>query len=335
MKVSVIICVYNAESTIARTIESILNQTYQNLEIIIINDGSVDGTQQIVEQYIVKYPKNIVMKSIPNGGLANARNHGLTLCSGELYINLDADDYLEPDTFEKAIAVLECDSQIDICFYGYKSFDENGKFFDSYLKTKQYPAYFVTGVKAFQLRMRRHIWICQGNAIYRTELIRKNGIINHPGMNQGEDMYFISRCLLAAKKVAYFQGDNFCCMVRDDSMNHAQFNTSFFQALELLKLLEIDVRRDYPEQLDEILPYIWTERIIQDLAIIKRMARCFTFREYLKQIKAITKELEDNDKMVVWQQLNWLKKMEVSIFRHSRAGYYYLVKAYDIWGKKG
>ena len=89
MKVSVIICVYNAESTIARTIESILNQTYQNLEIIIINDGSVDGTQQIVEQYIVKYPKNIVMKSIPNGGLANARNHGLTLCSGETLANTE------------------------------------------------------------------------------------------------------------------------------------------------------------------------------------------------------------------------------------------------------
>ena len=175
MKISVSICAYNAEQTISRTIESVLGQTYPNYEIVVINDGSTDGTLEILEKYQTDNPERIKIKTIPNGGLANARNHGLALCCGDLYINLDADDYLEKDTFEKAVDVLSQDPEIDVCFYGYKSFDENGKFFDYYSETKHYLEHPATGLEAFEMRLRRYIWICQGNAIYRLSLIRDHG----------------------------------------------------------------------------------------------------------------------------------------------------------------
>ena len=333
MKISVCICAYNAEKTVARTIESVLKQTYGNYEIVVVNDGSTDGTLEIVEQYQRDNPNTIIIKSIPNGGLANARNHGLSLCTGDLYVNLDADDYLEADTFEKAVEVLKQDPQIDICFYGYKSFDETGRFFDFYSETKQYPKQPLTGLEAFQLRLKRSIWICQGNALYRTSLIRDHEIVNHPGMNQGEDMYFISRCLLAARKVACFQGDNFCCMTRSDSMNHSKFNPSFFQTIKLLEQLEQDVCRNYPEQLDGILPYVHAERVIQSLTIIKRMARCFPLGEYLAQAKATAQKLKSIGKEEVWSYLDRKKQLEYMICKTSLVGYYIMTRVYDAVGR--
>ena len=333
MKISVSICAYNAEQTISRTIESVLGQTYPNYEIVVINDGSTDGTLEILEKYQTDNPERIKIKTIPNGGLANARNHGLALCCGDLYINLDADDYLEKDTFEKAVDVLSQDPEIDVCFYGYKSFDENGKFFDYYSETKHYLEHPATGLEAFEMRLRRYIWICQGNAIYRLSLIRDHGICNHPGKNQGEDMYFISRCLLAARKVGCFQGDNFCCMARNDSMNRSKFNPSFFQTLELLERLEEDVRRDYPEKLEDIIPYIRAERITQTLAIIKRMARFYSLKEFLLAAEPLKENLERIDSNRMENMLGRMKTMEHSICLRSLTAYYFLARVYDFLRK--
>ncbi len=334
MKISVSISAYNAESTIARTIESVLAQTYKDFEMVIINDGSTDTTEQIVEEYRQKNPEKIILKSIPNGGLANARNTAFPLCSGDLYVNLDADDYLESDTFEKAIACFENCPDADVCFYGYKSFDEDGNYFGSYSEDKQYLTEPVDGLTAFKLRIQRKIWICQGNAIYRMPLIKDNNIVNHAGKNQGEDMYFISRCLLAARKVVCFEGDNFCCMERRDSMNRAKFNTSFFQTVELLEQLTEDICRDYPQEKGEILPFIYSEEVTQILAIIKRMARFFKSAEYKKQARALQKKLKGIEANAVLPLMSSQKRLEYNICKLSLTMYYLLTKVYDKSGSK-
>lgn len=333
MKISVSISAYNAEATIARTIESVLSQTYQNFEMIIVNDGSTDATLKIAEQYRLEHPDKIVIKSIENGGLANARNTALPLCTGDLYINLDSDDYIENDTFERAIECFNLDGDVDVCFYGYKSFDENGRFFDYYLETKQYPDRLLDGIEAFQNRIMRKIWICQGNAIYRLSMIRENNITNHKGKNQGEDMYFISRCLLAARKVAHFKGDNFCCMTRSDSMNHAKFNESFFQTVELLDLLIGDIKRDYPDKLDLILPYLYAEKSTQTISIIKRMASYFKFGEYKRRAAELQKNLKLIDKGMILPIISKQKRLEFVICRLSLTAFYFVVAIYYKLGK--
>lgn len=329
MKISVCVCAYNAEKTLARTLDSVFAQSYPDYEIVLINDGSTDQTLPIAERYRSEHPESLFIKSIPNGGLANARNEALALCTGELYINLDADDYLEPDTFEKAVAVLNSDPLIDVCFYGYKEFDESGSFFGSYSSAMHYIDRPVTGLQAYQLRLKRYLWICQGNAVYRMSLIRENGIRNHSGKNQGEDMYFISRCLLAANKVFCFQGDNFCCMTRSDSMNHASYNPSFFQTLELMDLLEQDVRCDHADKLDEILPYLYAERIVQTLAIIKRMARVFPLRKYRAMAKALQKRLKPYDAAAAVLLPDKTKRVEYRLCSASLAAYYGMTRLHD------
>lgn len=97
--ISIIIPVYNTSQYLDRCLKSVINQTYKNIEIIIINDGSTDNSEQIALNYAQNNQK-IKVKSIKHSGVANARNIGLKLATG-LYVGfVDSDDYIEPDMFE-------------------------------------------------------------------------------------------------------------------------------------------------------------------------------------------------------------------------------------------
>ena len=99
--ISVIIPAYNAEKTIVRAIDSVLQQTYKNIEIIVINDGSTDGTELLVK----KFKKAVKSVTTSNFGVSHARNVGIDLCSGTYLMFLDADDELLPDAVE---VLLNC-----------------------------------------------------------------------------------------------------------------------------------------------------------------------------------------------------------------------------------
>ena len=94
--ISVIIPVYNVEKYLSRCIESVLNQTYRNLEIIIVDDGSTDDSLNICRRY-EKKDKRIKVIHQDNGGLSSARNKGLMNSTGEYISFVDSDDWLHPD----------------------------------------------------------------------------------------------------------------------------------------------------------------------------------------------------------------------------------------------
>lgn len=113
--ISVIIPMYNAEKTIDRMLQSILNQTYKNLEIIIINDGSQDNSLSMIEAYQNK-DSRIKIYSIKNSGVSHARNVGLSKTSGDYIQFVDADDDLELNYFEKMSKMIEeNDCDVAIC----------------------------------------------------------------------------------------------------------------------------------------------------------------------------------------------------------------------------
>lgn len=99
MKVSVIVPVYNVEKYLKRCLDSIINQTYKNIEIILVNDGSKDNSRNICEEYEKKY-ENISLINQENGGLSAARNTGLKYVKGEAVTFVDSDDWLELDAIE-------------------------------------------------------------------------------------------------------------------------------------------------------------------------------------------------------------------------------------------
>ena len=105
-KVSVIIPAYNAEKYVKECLNSVLNQTYQNIEIIVINDGSKDGTKAILDEY-TQAASNIVVIHTENGGVSRARNIGLDNVSGNYIMFLDADDLLVPNAVELLLQDLK------------------------------------------------------------------------------------------------------------------------------------------------------------------------------------------------------------------------------------
>lgn len=101
IKVSVIVPVYNVEKYIEKCLTSVVKQTLKNIEIIVVNDGSPDNSQAIIDKFVKKYPKKIISLKKKNGGLSSARNFGLKHCSGEYITFLDSDDYLDITALEK------------------------------------------------------------------------------------------------------------------------------------------------------------------------------------------------------------------------------------------
>lgn len=94
-KISIIVPVYNTQKYLRKCLNSLIQQTYENIEIILINDGSTDQSQEILEEYIKKYPSKIVYYEKENGGIAESRNYGVEKATGEYFCFVDSDDYID------------------------------------------------------------------------------------------------------------------------------------------------------------------------------------------------------------------------------------------------
>lgn len=138
IKISVIVPAYNIEKYIGECLDSIVSQTYKNLEIIVVDDGSKDSTSEIVDLYAEK-DKRIIPIHKPNGGLSSARNAGLEVMTGDYVSFIDGDDSIHPDTYKRVVEELNKDKDIDMLsfFMKYEKFTEEYrdsnicKFYDS------------------------------------------------------------------------------------------------------------------------------------------------------------------------------------------------------------
>lgn len=118
VKVSIIVPVYGVEKWLSRCLESLVNQTLQDIEIIVINDGSPDNSQKIIEQYEAAYPDLLRGYVKENGGLSDARNYGLQFAKGEYVAFVDSDDYVDVTMYQKMYdKAIEDNSDAVICGY--------------------------------------------------------------------------------------------------------------------------------------------------------------------------------------------------------------------------
>ena len=148
MKVSIIVAAYNIENYIKRCMDSIVSQTFKDIEIIVVNDGSTDNTSKIIESF-ANNDKRIKTIDKQNEGLIEARKSGLKIACGEYILFLDGDDWLHTQAIEKLYKkAIQDDS--DIVLYNFylaydsnklkaqKSFEETVKYEDDYLKVHGY-----------------------------------------------------------------------------------------------------------------------------------------------------------------------------------------------------
>ena len=107
MKLSVIVPVYKAEGTLRKCVDSLLAQTLGDLEILLINDGSPDGSQAVMDEYAARFPDKVRTRTVDNGGQGRARNIGIELARGEWLGFVDSDDWVLPEMYEKMVSAAE------------------------------------------------------------------------------------------------------------------------------------------------------------------------------------------------------------------------------------
>lgn len=198
--VSVIIPVYNAELTIINTLDSVLNQTWENLEIICVNDGSSDKSLEILDAFQKKYQEKIFVFDIENSGACKARNVGISKAKGDYIQFLDADDFLSLNKIESQLKLLKGKNAntISICEW-VNFYPEKGIF-------KQIPyGAFQDFNSGLDLLLR--LWNYQemlANSCYLTHisLIRKAGNWNE-SIQLNQDGEFFCRVLLEAQSILF------------------------------------------------------------------------------------------------------------------------------------
>lgn len=183
-KVSIIIPVYNVEKYLERCLDSILNNTYKNIEIILVNDGSTDNSQNIINEYVKKYPQIIIGKQQENKGPAEARNVAMKIATGEYIMFVDSDDFVEKDYIEKYLDTLKEDDY-DLVIGGYFKSNDEKVLYTVPLKDEPWSMYMVMGPYA---------------RLYKKTFLEENDI-NFIKVNIGEDIYFNLQANAMAKKV--------------------------------------------------------------------------------------------------------------------------------------
>lgn len=124
MQVSIIMPVYNVEKYIAKCIESVLNQTYTNFELIVVIDGSLDNSEAIARKF-EKLDSRIKVHTKPNGGISDARNYGIDNAQGEYLIFLDSDDFWNYDlALEEINKIINQNKELDLIIFGHTQFDD-------------------------------------------------------------------------------------------------------------------------------------------------------------------------------------------------------------------
>lgn len=196
-KVSVIVPVYNGEEYIEKCINSILSQTYDNIELIIVNDGSTDKTNKIISRY--KNNQKVKLIEQENIGISQTRNIGLREVSGEYVMFCDADDWLEENAIEQAVLHIE-DYDL-VRFNNYVANSNNA------LKMTNHDDVYADVSKEVTVnnmlkailksKTRIHLW----NFIFKTSIIKENKITFDEELIWREDIIFTLEYILASTKI--------------------------------------------------------------------------------------------------------------------------------------
>lgn len=213
--VSVVIPVYKVEAYLARCVDSVLFQTLQDLQIILVDDGSPDGCPQICDAYAAQDSRIQVIHK-ENGGLASARNAGMTVAEGKWLFFLDSDDWLEPDGLDMLLSVGE---EYNVDFVRYRAIRSgwpgmeahapcmvesvrelrHGYYSRQQILEEVYPRLLTTS----QLTMGAVVGAC--GSLYNLDFLRRNDLRFYEEVKFSEDLVFSARVVQAAKNFYYVE----------------------------------------------------------------------------------------------------------------------------------
>jgi len=212
--VSVVIPCYNGEQFVCRTIESVLQQTYQRHEIIVVNDGSKDNTYEILVPYADKNSIHLITK--PNTGVSDSRNIGMKYVNGAYILFLDADDILEPDFIEKRVEMLEKDLSLDYCTGEIIWIDEHDHLLPMPKKQSGIYKDTIHNVASFN----SDFSTCPSAYIFRYSSIKRKNVLFNKKISSPADRYFLLELGYDTKGEYVKQGGKLRYRINTHSMSH-------------------------------------------------------------------------------------------------------------------
>ena len=238
--ISVIIPVYNVEKHLEKCLDSIVNQTYKNLEIILINDGSTDGSPEICSKF-AQNDERIIFISRENKGVSASRNEGIELSSGDYFSFIDSDDYLEPDTYEYLIRIIE-DKKVDIVNY-----EHYITFSDREISHKVNECNYGLFNKKDAQRQLVYNVAFAWNKLFSKETIE--GLFFNKEILRGEDRLFARQAFDKAESVWFDSRPLYHYVQSEDSAVRGNFRKSQLTAIKLYDIYNEFYSKKYPELL--------------------------------------------------------------------------------------
>lgn len=277
IKISVVIPVYNAEKYLRECLDSIVNQTIEErVEVILVNDGSVDGSGDIMLEYEKKFPELICNVFQKNGGASAARNHALNIARGEYVVFIDSDDYIGPSYLE-VLYKKAVDTKADMVICDYSRVTEDGEFYKS----------CVANHIERDIRIPSYI---SCNKIIRRSLLEDYRIRYKEGVI-GEDIPFVLQLEAVCKHVEVISMAEYYYRMNPKSV------TSTFSRIKLEKFpfeairecVEFCMQEEHMieyEKLEFYICRIWTSLLLDDgrkCNKTMRQALCKMITEFMKQ----------------------------------------------------
>lgn len=231
-KITVIVPVYNVEEYLPSCLDSLINQTYKNIEIVCVNDGSTDGSGEILKDY-TKKDQRIKVINKKNGGLSSARNAALEKCNTEYVMFCDSDDSFNEKMCEKMVYAIEKDgSDIAVCDTNviYSAHEEMRESDEQYYDLKYKGKKMVTDDVILNTN------VSVSNKIFKMEIIRKNELTFPEGLNN-EDFYFYNIYMSYASDISFVKEKLYNYERRDGSIMSENFEKDKL-SLDHLKIAE-------------------------------------------------------------------------------------------------
>lgn len=259
IKVSVIVPVYNVEKFIDKCLNSLVKQSLKEIEIIVVNDGSPDNSQKIIDKYVKKYPDKIKSYIKENGGQGSARNYGLEKANGEYIGYVDSDDFVEKDMYKKLYnKAKENNYDIVVCGNYNVSEDYQNKNIDTFINN-----YNTDLENIFFGKMA--VW----NKIYKRDILIKNKL-EFKEKVWYEDLAFTLKAIMNSNTFAFIDEPLYDYLIREGStMNNSnvQRNLEILDAFnDILSYIQHNKKEEYFSKIEFLaIDHIYISAIVRVL----------------------------------------------------------------------
>ena len=282
--ISVIVPIYGVEKYLNKCVESIIGQTYCNLEIILVDDGSPDGCGEICDEW-ANTDKRVKVVHKENGGLSDARNAGLQIATGELISFIDSDDYIEPTFFETLYNAMQ-QSGAEIAECGTRYVGEDGEVLK--IRASQ-DGEFDTLTALTKLINEQGLYQTVWNKLYRRQVIE--GILFAKG-KYNEDEFWTYRVFDRGNKIVSVEQPLYNYLQRGSSIIGVGYNIRRLDGLDALY-----ERMQYLSKYDELKNVLYQSFALECLWHLQSVLRAFNGEDRKQTANKIIKMIKDTPKV--------------------------------------